>query len=116
MANDAKSCISQLLSLDSPIVISKFYFNQAWTSIPLDPSIVAKEVIQERGSPHCDPMVEEEGVGERSSQEVPGRRHASSPPHFPTRNTSGPRIEVVVSHIECSECLMFEADCLPDNF
>lgn len=80
------------------------------------PSIVAKEVIQEHGSPHCDHVVEEEGVGERSSQEVQGRRHASSPPQFPTGNTSDPRIEAVVSHIECSECLMFEAHCLPDNF
>lgn len=27
------------------------------------PSVVAKEVIQEHGSPHCDHVVEEEGVG-----------------------------------------------------
>lgn len=63
---------------------------------------------------HYDPMVEEDQVRE-SSQEVQGRRHASSTPQFSTRNTSDPRIEVVVSHIECSECLVFEADCLPDN-
>lgn len=67
MASDAKSCVSQLLSLDSPIVISRFSFSHAWTSISLDPSIMAKEVIQEHGRPHCDPMTEEEGVGERSS-------------------------------------------------